>query len=107
MKNLYKIVLMTAMVLFLSSCASTKAPTFGDKVKEEAAEIEQIGSQWAKGENLLQEGQQLLALGRQEMIDGDSKIKKGESLIKRGTRMKQEAEEAYQFKKKNADNKKT
>ena len=103
MKQISRYFLMATLAFTMSACAATpQEPTFGEKLQGQGTEVEKIGKDWSKGEDMVLEGQNLVKDGKEEIkrgekiiSKGEKKVSKGESLIKDGKRLMSRAEKAY------------
>lgn len=76
-----------------TGCAST-APA-GDRMKQQAASIEDISKQWKKGNDLVAQGEKVKQQGGEQVAKGQQQIAEGENLISRGKTLMAESETAF------------
>ncbi len=88
--------------LGVAACAGPDPDRFGARVAAEGGDVQKIGKDWLKGEEMIAEGKDLIDDGEGDVDDGEAliakgkkKIRKGEALIRDGERMMKEAERAY------------
>lgn len=95
MKSLFTASAILAAGLALSACASDDPPTFGERLQNQGAGLEEIGQTWSQGAEKVREGEKLVAKGREQLEDGRENVDEGEELIRDGRRMMADAESRY------------
>ena len=95
-------VLAFSATLLLAACSS-KEPTFGERVVNRGASMQNVGEDWNDGTDLIVDGNDLVASGKNDVEEGrdlvesgTSEIREGEEMIKSGKQMQINAEQRYQ-----------
>jgi len=90
-------------VVLLSSCATEKRMTVGDKMISQSTNTRDLGEQWnkgnamvIKGETLKKEGTELVKEGNDRVKQGEDKITEGERIMAEGHKMIEESEMIFQ-----------
>ena len=100
---LYTTLLLAMFVVLLSSCATEKRMTVGDKMISQSTNTRDLGEQWnkgnamvIKGEALKKEGTELVKEGNDRVKQGEDKITEGERIMAEGHKMIEESEMLFQ-----------
>lgn len=88
------VLILVVTMISLSGCASQ--PTFADQLAGESTEIANIGKQWNKGQELVEEGQENIDDGKKKIKKGEKQLKEGRKMVEKGRRLMQESEQSYQ-----------
>ena len=85
--------LVAVAAVLSTGCASTSPA--GDKMKQQAASIEDISKQWKKGNDLVSQGEKVKQAGSEQVEKGQQQIAEGDNLISRGKTLMAESENAF------------
>ncbi len=76
-----------------AGCASTSPDEA--RMKQHAANVEDISKQWKKGNDLVVEGEKVKAKGNNLVSEGQKQVAEGDTLISRGKTLMAESENAF------------
>jgi hypothetical protein len=76
-----------------AGCASTNPDEA--RMKQHAANVEDISKQWKKGNDLVVEGEKVKAKGNNLVSEGQKQVAEGDTLISRGKTLMAESENAF------------
>lgn len=92
--------IVTVLAALSAGCASTTPG--GDKMKQQAASVEEISKQWKQGNDLVTAGEKVKGKGSQQVAEGQKQIAEGDNLVSRGKTLMAESENAFRDTSKNA-----
>lgn len=93
---MYVTLLLAMFVVLLSSCATEKTMTVGDKMISQSTDTRDLGEQWNKGNAMVIKGEAMKKEGTELVKQGEDKITEGERLMAEGRKMIQESEMIFQ-----------
>lgn len=85
--------IVTVAAALSAGCASTSPDEA--RMKQHAANVEDISKQWKKGNDLVVEGEKVKAKGNDLVAEGQKHVAEGDSLIARGKTLMSESENAF------------
>lgn len=92
-----------ALAIFLSACATSNMPSFGENLLQRSAEQQALADKWTRGEKLSVAGQKAIksgndkvARGQKLLEEGKAELAQGEANVAAGDTLKNEAVNGYQ-----------